>query len=558
MPLFKQLLLWTLATVLGGSLSGADTSANPGEEVVVVANREFPGSERIARHYLKARNIPENNLVLLSLPEEGRIDYPVFVEQLHNPLLEELVARDLVSAELGKGKGPLGRFRLAGAKRHFKYLVLVRGVPFHLNAPGETVDEALLDEWKGLGQLKAQFREGRLAKAEASVDGELAMLLFSDVPLRGFIPNPLHLRESRPESFNLLKVTRLDGPETRHVMGMIDRAVATEKQGLQGRAYVDLDGRGGGYAAGNEWLRKAASVFENNYFPTTVEETPKTFPSDARLEAPALYAGWYAHHLDGPFANPGFRFPEGAVAVHLHSFSASNLRDASTRWVGPFIAKGVTATLGNTSEPFLALTHHLGAFFEGLARGWNFADAAYYALPGLSWQAVALGDPLYRPFAVDLDTQIANLGEDPARMIEDSYVVLRRMELARAEGSEVSALGIGRSGILDTPGPSLVYESALLEAEENPDRAIRILGMLQHTSVVEPEYWGLILSAGESLAEWGDAASGLNLVRPLVEEKDLPEAFRRPALKRAAAIAEKAGDWETASSWRQAAGSEPE
>ena len=35
---------------------------------------------------------------------------------------------------------------------------------------------------------------------------------------------------------------------------------------------------------------------------------------------------------------------------------------------------------------------------EALVRGQNFGDAACESLPALSWQAIAVGDPLYRPF----------------------------------------------------------------------------------------------------------------------------------------------------------------
>ena len=49
----------------------------------------------------------------------------------------------------------------------------------------------------------------------------------------------------------------------------------------------------------------------------------------------ALYYGWYADGVVGPFAQPSFRFMPGAVAVHIHSFSASTLRDPNANWVAP-------------------------------------------------------------------------------------------------------------------------------------------------------------------------------------------------------------------------------
>src|SRR5690606_3048220 len=127
----------------------------------------------------------------------------------------------------------------------------------------------------------------------------------------------------------------------------------------------------------------------------------------------------------------------------LHSFSAQNIHTPNRNWVGPFVERGVTATVGNTAEPYLALTHHLDAFFFALANGSNFAEAAYFALPALSWQAIAVGDPLYRPFQVNLDTQIKSLG-NPQSWVLDPYVIMRKMNLLMAADDATTALREGQ------------------------------------------------------------------------------------------------------------------
>ena len=88
--------------------------------------------------------------------------------------------------------------------------------------------------------------------------------------------------------------------------------------------------------------------------------------------------------------------------------------------------------MGNVAEPYLEFTHHLDAFVSALIEGMNLGDAAYYALPTLSWQAVLLGDPLYQPFKVDLEEQLARLGEE--QMALGQYAFIRKMRLLRAEG----------------------------------------------------------------------------------------------------------------------------
>lgn len=88
-------------------------------------------------------------------------------------------------------------------------------------------------------------------------------------------------------------------------------------------------------------------------YDTSVDRAPATMPVTARIDAPVMYFGWYGGNLEGPFTLPGFRFPPGAIALHIHSYSATTVRSASSGWVGPFVARGVTAAMGNVYEPYL-------------------------------------------------------------------------------------------------------------------------------------------------------------------------------------------------------------
>ena len=58
----------------------------------------------------------------------------------------------------------------------------------------------------------------------------------------------------------------------------------------------------------------------------------------------------------------------GAVALHIHSFSAPTLRSDSAGWCGPFVARGVTATVGNVFEPYLDLTHRPNLLLQACRR----------------------------------------------------------------------------------------------------------------------------------------------------------------------------------------------
>jgi hypothetical protein len=132
--------------------------------------------------------------------------------------------------------------------------------------------------------------------------------------------------------------------------------------------------------------------------PVIVDSFKDTLPTNYPMTEAALYFGWYVEHVNGPFLAGDFRFRRGAVAMHLHSFSAWHLRDPSRNWCAPLLARGACATIGNVYEPFLGMTHDLQIFMERLLDGHTLVEAAYMSAPGLSWMNVVIGDPLYRPF----------------------------------------------------------------------------------------------------------------------------------------------------------------
>jgi hypothetical protein len=132
--------------------------------------------------------------------------------------------------------------------------------------------------------------------------------------------------------------------------------------------------------------------------PTVTDRFNDTLPKYYPMSEAAIYYGWYDWHVSGPFQKANFQFRPGAIAVHLHSFSAEQLSHAHKNWAAPLLVRGATATVGNVYEPYLHLTHHFNILHDRLLRGWTFAEASWAAIPTTSWQSVAIGDPLYRPF----------------------------------------------------------------------------------------------------------------------------------------------------------------
>nr|MDQ6912662.1 TIGR03790 family protein [Verrucomicrobiota bacterium] len=133
--------------------------------------------------------------------------------------------------------------------------------------------------------------------------------------------------------------------------------------------------------------------------PVVFDDSPALFPDGYPMSDCALYYGWYAGGVTGPFAQNDFRFVVGAIAVHIHSFSASTLRNPNANWVGPLLTKGAAASVGNVYEPYLQLSTHLDIMNDRLLHGFSFAESTYMATQTLSWMTVMVGDPLYRPYA---------------------------------------------------------------------------------------------------------------------------------------------------------------
>lgn len=445
-------------------------SASPqADRVVVVANSKDRDSVEIARHYMAKRAIPEENLILLETSTSEDIDWDEFVETIFNPLRRKLFEAGWIQGSVSEVKDPVGRLGVASLGQRMDFLVVCR-IPLRIN------NDAVLLERDPRPPAQKEF-----ATNQAAVDSELALLAIGQTPVTGFVPNPLY-GQLRPSSLLLqqvVRVARLDAPSVSAAKALVDRALEAEAKGLRGRAYIDM---GGPHAQGEDWMRQTGERLEAMHFPVTWERTPAEIDYTERFDAPAVYFGWWKVNITGPVRQRDFRFPPGAVGWHLHSFSANSLRRNNFRWAGPLVERGMTATVGNVFEPYLELTHRPQVFMEALERGSTVGEAAYASLPALSWMAVLVGDPLYRPFAVSLREQLAMIpGDSPDGL--GQYVVLREMERLSAEEGAMAAYRYGMARRHSAPGLALYMRLAELTAIQG-ERAEAVKLLAPATQVV--------------------------------------------------------------------------
>jgi uncharacterized protein (TIGR03790 family) len=350
---------------------------------IVVYNKTVPESIELAKFYADQRGIARDHLIGLDCSTDEEIDRDEYDATIANPLREIFKTRQWWTLRAAPGE------KESVTATSIRFVAVIKGVPLKIRAATGYADDSP-------GTPPVRNRN------EASVDSELAVLGLFSAQISGERSNPYFQNFRAIGEFEnpvLLLVCRLDAPTAELARRMITDAIATEKSGLWGRGYVDgAHNTAGDLATGDEWLRAIVDQLHKVGVPVVYDDKPAVFPDAYPMTDCALYYGWYAGNVTGPFAQPDFRFVPGAIAVHIHSFSAGTLRDADTNWVAPLIAKGAAASIGNVYEPYLQLTPHLDIFNDRLLHGFTFAESAYMSLRVLSWMSVMVGDPLYRPY----------------------------------------------------------------------------------------------------------------------------------------------------------------
>lgn len=381
-------LAWAANPVLGDEGTGRRT--READATLVVFNTRDPESRVLAGYYAERRCIPESQVVGLDCPLEEEISREQYTASIEKPLRTLFEERNWWTLRAGDDN------RREVATNAIRFVVLIRGVPLKIKTVIQppAPDKPAPPRPHGGDPIRGHD--------EASVDSELAALGAFQEENFGILQNPYYRRFSpiieSPVAPGLLLVTRLDAPSADTVRRMIDETLLAERTGLYGWAYIDRRSvPESGYREGDDWLQSAAADCWNQGIPVILDNFPPTFPAGFAVTDAALYYAWYDWAAGGAMASP--QFVPGAVAVHIHSFSAATLRDPNSNWVAPLLTRGAAASMGNVYEPYLDLTPHIDVFNERLLQGFTFAESAYMSLKVLSWTTTVVGDPLYRPFA---------------------------------------------------------------------------------------------------------------------------------------------------------------
>jgi uncharacterized protein (TIGR03790 family) len=396
--------------------------------LLVVYNSTDPDSRDLAAYYATRRGIALDHVLGIACSTREEITRDEYNRTVREPIITYIYKKGWMNRRSALVRvGNRNLELLVSTHNDVWAMVLMRGVPVKI--AGDPT------------QTSSMQASPALQTNAAAVDSELALLPVFGLPLGGFMPNTFFDgfthgtgRVGPDLATKIILVTRLDGPTAADVRRMIDDSLDAEQHRLAGLAVIDsrgLEDVKNPYTVGDIWLRDSRDLLAKDGWDVKFDAGADVLPATDPCNQVALYLGWYHEGAIGPWVTPPSRFVRGAIAYHLHSFSATTIRSDAVGWVGPLIAHGAAATMGTVYEPYLDLTPHLDIFTRRLLAGNYFAEAAYASQPGLSWMTTVVGDPLYRPFREPLDEALSETTEHTAH---HDWLLLQKVQREIAAG----------------------------------------------------------------------------------------------------------------------------
>jgi uncharacterized protein (TIGR03790 family) len=350
-------------------------SADLADRVLVVYNKMYGESGKLADYYMAQRRIPAANKCAVDVESPGANNYIIGgIAGYHKAIKEPLE----------KCLNRLGR-------ENILYIVFSYSMPF------KVWDAAFPDNARAIDSLVADiWSQNETAPAANPYYRHDTSAANISVPFQTL----QEFRNANPTAI-IYSVWRLDAPSVALAKGLVDKAIAAAVKGPSGQGCFDRRyptlGADKEYGAGDWDIQRSADLVAAAGFPVTLDTNPAEFgtaPAPIRCENAAFYGGWYSY---GHY-NDAFSWVPGAMGWHLDSLSLGNPRDPTT-WSGGALARGITVTTGVVSEPYLDNIPHLDTFYKAVLAGATVGDAILRSTRALKWMNLNVGDPLYAPFA---------------------------------------------------------------------------------------------------------------------------------------------------------------
>jgi uncharacterized protein (TIGR03790 family) len=357
-----------------------------GQRVLLIYDPGVVGSLEVAQAYAAFREVPEDQLCGVEASTPSTITSEEFVTWA--PQVQACI--DAVAHDL-------------------HYLVPVYGVPLRVSGHIDDISGSgsratvSLDALLFLGEVSATIDYAIYNPAWRSGDS-MAGSYDPYLPWEDMLP-VVEAEIGVPAWM----VVRLDGVDAEASLDLIGRAI--EAQGLAdagalaGVVYVDgrygdsepTSDEFGSYESGEWNMWGTRTIFESvGSYDVMWDGNSEEFGTEpAPTECPdaLYYAGWYSYNN----YNDAFTWAPGALGGHLDSCSACDIR-GSTSWSAMALQRGITATFGAVSEPYVAGMPEYDQLFLYLLQGASYGEAAYESTRVGLWMMQWIGDPLYRPY----------------------------------------------------------------------------------------------------------------------------------------------------------------
>ncbi len=374
-------------------------------EVMVLANKNSAQSKGLAKYYMKKRNIPEKNLLLVWISDK------------------ETCSRDDYKRKIIP---PVRKFLAKTGNKDIRCIVTFYGLPLKIKSNGFTEEEKknIAQMEKDIKNVKSQIDSAgeksikslkkKLRKLSyklknykiwrdrtASFDSELSLVKKKEYALKMWQPNPYCLafgeNDMKIKKSDVLMVSRLDGSSPEIVKRIINDTLFAEKNGLKGKAYFDARWKKSskknvsGYALYDRSIHRAYDTVKSE-IPAVLDDSQALFKENACPDT-AIYCGWYslARYIDS------FTWAKGSVGYHIASQECGSLKRKSGEWCKNILDKGGSVTIGPVGEPYVQSFPLPEIFFKYFIEGrLTLSESYLVSVPFLSWKMVLIGDPLYR------------------------------------------------------------------------------------------------------------------------------------------------------------------
>ncbi len=357
-----------------------------GQRVLLIYDPGFEGSLEVAEAYAELRGVPADQLCGVEATASTTITSEEFVTWV--PQVQACI--DAVEHEL-------------------HYLVPVYGVPYRVS--GHVEDIAGTGEYANVSLDALLF----LGETAAGIDYAIYNPAWREGDsMTGAYEDYLPWDEWKPVfeadlGLPTWMVTRIDGASLDEALALIDRSreaqALADSGALAGTVYVDgrygdsepESDEFGSYESGEWNMWGTLTIFESLGLYDVVwdgnSEEFGTKPAPVHCPDTLYYAGWYSYNN----YNDAFAWAPGAIGGHLDSCSACDIR-GDTSWSANALQRGITATFGAVSEPYVAGMPEYDQFFLYLLQGASYGEAAYQSTRVGLWMMMWVGDPLYRPY----------------------------------------------------------------------------------------------------------------------------------------------------------------